>query len=103
MVSFWDDDEGKFRVDICAMPGWEDFDRLIDFLKKEYDVEVVSRIDGPDAKGCTLVSDGNEFLLVCDDPYGNEFVAECDASRALIKMIGLDLERRLKELDGKPL
>ncbi|WP_259779848.1 DUF3630 family protein [Aestuariispira ectoiniformans] len=86
------------EVDIYAVPGWDGFDKLIEFLKNEYSVEVINRIDGPDARCWVLRSDGEEFELRHEDPYGNSIVASTVASEDIVRKIGLDLQERLKHL-----
>lgn len=86
------------EVDICAVPGWDGFDKLIQFLKNEYAVEIIDRIDGPDARRWKLKAEGQEFELIHEDPYGNSLVAPTFASEHIVRKIGLDLETRLRNL-----
>ena len=86
------------EVDICAIPDWDGFDKLIQFMKNEYAVEVVNRFDGPDARRWVLKAEGVEFELRHDDPYGNTLVATMAGSETFVNKIGLDLENRLKNI-----
>ncbi|RMH39791.1 MAG: hypothetical protein D6694_10850 [Gammaproteobacteria bacterium] len=93
------DKPGKpLEVDICAVPGWDGFDKLIQFLKNEYSVEIINCIDGPDARRWTLKAEGQEFELRHEDPYGNSLVAPTSASESIVRKIALDLEKRLAHL-----
>lgn len=101
VVTLKDDSEGHLRADICAMPTWEDFDKLIHMLKSEYGVKVAEVFDGPGTRIGKLHVDEKEFMLIHSDPYSNEFVATSDESREFVKKVGIDLGRRLKEQGGK--
>lgn len=91
--------EGKLlEVDVCAVPGWDGFDKLIQFLKNEYSIEVLDSIDGPDARRWKLKADGQEFELIHEDPYGNSLVSLTATSESIVRRIGLDLENRLRNL-----
>jgi hypothetical protein len=98
VVSFYEKEPNeKLEVRIRAMPSWEDFDKLITFLKQEYNVLVLDECDGPDARVWELESNGCRFQLIQDDPYGNSLFAPTENSEALVIQIGKDLENRLKE------
>ena len=83
------------KVDVGAVSDWDGFDKLIQFLKNEYKIEVLKEIDGPDARRWLLRSEGCDFELQHDDPYGNLIVATSKESEELVRKIGLDLEQRL--------
>lgn len=87
------------EVDICAVPGWDGFDKLIQSLKNEYDIEIIDCIDGPDARMCVLEVGGLEFELRHEHPYGNTIVATTPASESIVTEIGRDLEVRLKAIE----
>ncbi len=90
---------GTLEVDICAVPDWDGFDKLIQFLKNFYMVEVRESYDGPDARRWVLHAEGVTFELHHDDPYGNTLVASAnDASEGLVGRIGADLKERLAGL-----
>ncbi|PJB78687.1 MAG: hypothetical protein CO090_06285 [Acidobacteria bacterium CG_4_9_14_3_um_filter_49_7] len=86
------------EVDICAISDWEGFDKLIQFLKKEYFVDVISQIDGPGARRWILKARGKEFELRHDDGYGNYLFAPSLGSEKIVRAIGKDLESRLKNI-----
>jgi len=91
------------EVDVCAVVGWDGFDKLIQFLKNEYAVEIVDCIDGPDARCWKLKAEDQLFELRYEDPYGNSLVALDSASENIVRTIGLDLEKRLRHLQQFPL
>ncbi|MCU7937584.1 MAG: hypothetical protein KZQ99_22465 [Candidatus Thiodiazotropha sp. (ex Dulcina madagascariensis)] len=97
-VVFSKNPDELLEVDICAVSGWDGFDKLIQFMKNEYSIEVVDSVDGPDARCWKLKADGQEFELRYDDPYGNSIVATSEFGEAIVRKIGLDLEDRLKAL-----
>ncbi len=84
------------EIDICAIPDWKGFDKLIQFLKNEYSVEILKKIDGPDARRWILKAKETKFELRHDDGYGNYFYASSSDSKKVITEIGEDLENRLK-------
>ncbi|PKR49669.1 hypothetical protein [Thalassospira marina] len=94
-VSFLLEKNSFLKVDVGAVSDWAGFDKLIQFLKNEYNVEVLEGIDGPDARRWLLRSEGCDFELQHDDPYGNLIVATSQESEELVRKIGLDLEQRL--------
>ncbi|WP_143182029.1 hypothetical protein [Thalassospira sp. TSL5-1] len=74
-VTFWEEYNYFLRVDVCAISDRAGFNKLVQFLKNEYNVEVLEEIDGPDARRWILSSEGCDFELQHDDPYGNMIVA----------------------------
>jgi len=86
------------EVDICAVPDWDGFDKLIRFLINEYAIDIVREIDGPDARRWILRAQGKVFELRHDDGYGNYFVAPSAESERIVTAIGQDLEKRLKDV-----
>jgi hypothetical protein len=95
-IAFRNMKDGSLEVDICAIPDWEGFDKLIRFLKKEYGVDVIQSFDGPDARRWILNLKGHEFELIHHDGYGNYMVGKTLISQKLIREIGLDIEKRLE-------
>ncbi len=87
----------SLEVDICAISDWEGFDKIIQFLKNEYAVEIESQIDGPDARRWVLKARGKKFELRHDDGYGNYIFAPFPDSEQIVYEIGKDLESRLKK------
>ncbi|MBI5843303.1 MAG: hypothetical protein HZB23_01390 [Deltaproteobacteria bacterium] len=86
------------EVDICAIPGWEGFDKLIQFLKNEYSIDIIKMIDGPDARRWILKARGINFELRHDDVYGNYLYAPSSESEKIVTEIGQDIEQRLKNM-----
>jgi hypothetical protein len=78
-------EKDKLIVNIDAMPSWEGFDELIDFLVKTYNALVVKKIDGPDARIGILKIDGHQFELGYNDDFGEEIIVK----------IAKDIEARL--------
>jgi len=85
------------EVYVYAVSDWDGFDKLIQFMKTEYSVEIIECIDGPDARRCILKSEEKVFELRYDDPYGNSLVAISESSVEIVRKIGKDLEGRLKK------
>lgn len=83
------------EVEIPAMPSRDGFNKLIDFLVKEYNAVVLFDADGPDARRWILESKGTQFELVHDDLVGSALVAPSVDSEELVLKIGKDLEQRL--------
>jgi hypothetical protein len=85
------------EVDICAIPDWDGFDKLIQFMINEYAAKVVNSFDGPDARRWILKAEGQEFELQHEDVYGNTLIATTTGSESIVNKIGLALENRLNE------
>jgi hypothetical protein len=95
-VTFIEKEHGDvLEVDIAAIPDWDGYEKLIKFLIKYYKVEVLQRIEGPDAKRCVLKLGNIRFELQHEDPYGNQLVAKGQGAIDLVREIGHDLARRL--------
>jgi len=97
-VVFFNKPGELLEIYIDAVPGWDGFDKLIQFMKNEYSIEVLNSFDGPDARRWILRSGGQEFELLYDDPYGSTLVATSSDGEGIVRRIGLDLENRLKDL-----
>lgn len=91
----------RLEVDICAIPGWNGFDKLIVFIKNYYAVKVVAKYDGPDARHSILESNGQKIELIHDDVFGNYLVAHTVESEPLVYAIGKDLENRLRRFEDE--
>ena len=78
-----------------AMPDWDAFDELIEYLVEHYSAEIAERIDGPDARRWVLKVRDQEFELWHDDVAGNSLVATKPGAEELIRKIATDLESRL--------
>ncbi len=86
------------QASISDIPDWEGFDKLIQFVKKYYDAEVISEADGPGARCWILSSKGQKFKLVHDDGYGNYFEPLTKNDEAIVLEICEDLEERLSKI-----
>lgn len=82
-------------IEIPAMPSWDGFDKLTNFLIEEYSTVVLVKADGPDARRWVLESNGSQFELIHDDLMGNKLMAPTADTEELILRIGHDLEERL--------
>lgn len=97
-ILFIEKKDSFLEVDISAIPDWEGFDKIIFFLKNEYNIKVLSIVDGPGSRRWVLDVEGVTFELIHDDGYGNYMVACSSDSEVLVRKIGKDLETRLKNL-----
>ncbi len=88
-------EEDRLIVNIDAIPSWDGFDEIIDFLVDEYNAFIVKKIDGPDARIGILKIDNHEFKLGYNDDFGNELIAETKESEEIILKIAMDIETRL--------
>jgi hypothetical protein len=102
-ILFYKNRSGALEVDICAIPDWAGFDKLIQFLKNEYSVEILQCLDAPDMRQYrrwVLKAEGQTFELIHDDffgnTWGNSIVAPTIDSQDIVRKIGLDLEKRLE-------
>lgn len=86
---------GAIDVDVPAVSGWDGFDKLAQFLENEYQAKAINKIDGPDARKWTVEIEGQAIELRHEDPYGNSIHALTEQSAAVVRRIGLDLEKRL--------
>jgi len=97
-VLFLKKPDRPLEVDICAVPDWDGFDKLIKFLEIEYSTQVLSSVDGPGSRRWVLKASGHEFELRHDDFYGNYLFASTKSSEPIVEKIGMDIERRLANL-----
>jgi hypothetical protein len=96
---FYDMEPNKnLNAVVLDIPDWEGFDKLIQFVKKYYDAEVISKADGPGARCWILSSKGQKFKLVHDDGYGNYFEPLTKNDEPIVLEICRDLEERLAKI-----
>ena len=102
-VCFYNRNDGSLAVLIRAVSDWAGFDKLIQFLKNEYSVEILQCLDTPDMRRYrrwVLKAEGKIFELIHDDffgnTWGNSIVAPTIDSRDIVEKIGCDLEKRLE-------
>lgn len=88
--------DGRCEVDVPSVPGWDGFDKLVEFLKREYGAKVISAIDGPDSRRWDLSVYGRVLIVKYDDPYGNTIESKGPESAKTVEVIGKDLEVRLR-------
>ena len=94
-VAIYDNPDGKCVVDVVAVPDWNGYDKICDFLKQEYEASVISSADGPDSRKSVLDIRGARISIQHDDPYGNSIEAETVESNDIVRAIGMDLKNRL--------
>ena len=88
---------GQVEVDIPAIPDWEGFDKLCQFLINEYSAAIVSSVDGPGVRKCILHVKGQSIELRYEEPYGSSIHSIESNATEIIRIIGKDLADRLKE------
>ena len=88
------------KASINFVGSWEDFEKILAFLIKEYNSIIIDDLNGPDARVCTLNADGQIFKLIFDDPYGTEIVSTSIESDPIVKKICDDLEKRYYTIHG---
>jgi len=88
----------KLECDVAAIPDWEGFDKIVRFLEKHYDAEVVSRADGPDARRWVLRAMGQIIEVQHDDPWGNTIVSPTPEADPIVERIASDLGRRFSKV-----
>jgi hypothetical protein len=98
-ILFLKNSHDQLEVKISAVPDWDGFDKLIDFIKQEYHAVSLNAYDGPDARRWILEIDGIQFELIHDDMFGNYLVAPTIESEEIVREIGKDLEERLKNVE----
>jgi len=85
------------EVFILEISDWSGFDKLIQFLKNEYAIEVIENYDGPGSRRWVLKSEGRKFELWHEDSFGNSLVALDPKSVDIVSRIGEDLNARLSK------
>lgn len=88
----------NLKAVVLDIPDWDGFDKLIQFVKKHYDAEVITEADGPGARCWILSSKGQKFKLVHDDGYGNYFEPLTKNDESIVLEICRDLEQRLSKI-----
>jgi hypothetical protein len=86
------------RALISDIPDWEGFYKLLQFVQKRYNAEIISKADGPDARVCILSCKGKKFKLIFMDDYGNYFEPFSQNDEPIVLEICADLEKRLAEV-----
>jgi hypothetical protein len=62
--------DDNFIVDFDTLEGWDDFEKIIEILKRSYDVKIINKIDGPESRLWDIQLDGFLYTLH-NNPYGN--------------------------------
>lgn len=78
---------------ISVLQSWDDFDQLVGLLKKSYAATVILRVDGPDARRCTLSILNHTVELKHADPWGVTLAALKPAAEPLLEEIANALEQ----------
>ena len=91
--------ENQLEAEIYAVSDWEGFDKLIGFIVREYQAEILKKCDGPDARRCILSVLDCQIELIHDDMFGNYILSPTTESEDVVKKIGLELERRLSDVN----
>jgi hypothetical protein len=87
--------DGRLEAAVPAVPGWDGFDKLIEYLESVHDVDLVRRVDGPDARRAWLVSAGTAFEVEYDDSFGSALVVPDAEAEKFVLGVADDLRRRL--------
>lgn len=86
------------QCDITAVPDWEGFDKIIQFLQNHYQAKIIMQADGPDARICRLDVRNQVLELQHEDPYGNTLIATSPSAEKLLQSVADDLRQRLAKL-----
>lgn len=84
------------KIDVCVLQDWDGFNTIIKFIENHYDVTVLKKADGPDARRWILEINGEVIELIHDDMTGNFIIATSETSEKILYEIGNDLENELK-------
>jgi len=79
------------------LESWEGFDKLVQYFSNEYDCEVFSKVDGPDARLWEIGIKGQIVNLVHDDMLGNFFYSKNASAEPLLESLASKLEKRIEE------
>jgi hypothetical protein len=60
----------NFIIDFDTLESWDDFENIIEILKKSYDLKVTNKLDGPESRIWDIELDGLLYSLH-NNPYGN--------------------------------
>ena len=86
---------GLLEIDILPISDWNGFSKIIQFLEKYYDAEVLESFDGIWSRNCKLRIKNNSIKLTHDD-FSNTIESLSKQDNDIVKLIGKDLEERLK-------
>jgi hypothetical protein len=84
----------KLVCDISAVPGWDGFEKLWEYLEKHFDATCESKTDGPDVRRWVIRVRGAVLELLHEDPWGNQIQSTNTDSQKVLRDIAADLERR---------
>jgi hypothetical protein len=83
------------EVEIKNWANWEDFDRITKYLRNKHNAVLIKNADGPDARFCEFLIDGDVITLIFDDMLGHFFRVpnkeSLDKTKLLVKEIEADL------------
>jgi hypothetical protein len=87
------------HVNINVISNWDDFDKLIFFLRENYLAVVTDSLDGIDTRRWTLEVNDMQFQLVFDDFFGTSLHALNEKSERIVEEIGRDLEELFRDTE----
>lgn len=77
--------------------GYDAIEELFEFLKVEYDAQVLQKFDGPYSRRWLLNIDGAQVTVDFDEADGFDLTVDSAEMESLLERIGEDLKARLSE------
>ena len=85
-------EKDRLVVDLDAVPNWDGFDEMIDFLVEEHHALVVKKTDCIFQRLCILTVNQHEFELFYDEDFGNSLIARNKESEEIVLKIAQAVE-----------
>lgn len=81
------EEEKYFLITFNVLENYDDIEKIAMVLESEVEMKVLKKNDGPDSRIWYLKYDGEDVLLINNDPYGSYLRGETIASKVLLKQL----------------
>lgn len=95
-VEYQINNDGIAEVYVHALSTWDGFDEIIDYLLKNYNVEIISNEKKYYNRDAVLNINGYQLLFSNDDLFGNVFTGVDASSGPFLKKLSKDIAAKLR-------
>jgi hypothetical protein len=91
-------ERGRVCCDVMGLDTWKGFEDIAYFLRREHQVELLERLDGPEGSRRWVLSVGGPRIeLQRDDNFGNVLVSLSPKTDDVVRTLAISLDRALRE------
>src|SRR5438128_11472303 len=91
---------GRTEFHVEEISSWDGFDQICRYLMEHLNAELLSQVDGPDARVWEFRVAGSFIVVVHDDMAGNFFFAKQKEGESTAELLASKLDERIKAVNG---